>query len=167
MTDLCYISKLKTKTHFLTHCFPMFPFYTTWKYQRTLLYTRKMWVKHLRKNDISNKDERNRPASLRKISLFHRCFLHILRVKSKVFWYFQGVWKGYVRKKWVNYAHKQPDWNIPKNILFLKLRKFCQVNFQSFRKNYSHEYFWQTALFWSNHWELFSGNRCSYILQKS
>ena len=43
-------------------------------------FTSKMFEKHLWKSDILSKDA-GRPASLLKMSLFHRCFSNILLVK--------------------------------------------------------------------------------------
>ena len=43
-----------------------------------------MFEKYLWKSDILSKDAGHRPASLLKISLFHRYFLHVLLVKLTV-----------------------------------------------------------------------------------
>ena len=53
--------------------------------------------RHLWKSDILSKDAGHRPASLLKISLFHRCFLHILLVKPNT-WFFH---KWNIGLKWV------------------------------------------------------------------
>ena len=44
-------------------------------------YLQNVW-KHLWKSDILSKDTGHRPASLLKMSLFHRCFSKILLVKT-------------------------------------------------------------------------------------
>ena len=41
-----------------------------------MVFTSKMCEKHLWKSDILNKDAGYQPASLLKMSLFHRCFSH-------------------------------------------------------------------------------------------
>ena len=49
-----------------------------------LVVTGKMFGKHLWKSDILSKDAGHRPASLPKMSLFHRCFSNILLVKNQL-----------------------------------------------------------------------------------
>ena len=49
---------------------------------RLLVFTNKMFEKHLWKSDILSKDASRCPASLLKMSLFHKCFTNILLVKT-------------------------------------------------------------------------------------
>ena len=48
-----------------------------------LVFTSKMFEKHLWKSDILSKDTVHGPASLLKMSLFNRCFSNILLLKVK------------------------------------------------------------------------------------
>ena len=49
---------------------------------RWMVFTSKMFEKHLWKSDILIKDADHRPASLLKMALFHRCFSNLLLVKT-------------------------------------------------------------------------------------
>ena len=49
---------------------------------RWMVFTSEMCEKHQWKSDILSKDAGHQPGSLLKISLFHRCFSHILLVKT-------------------------------------------------------------------------------------
>ena len=62
----------------LTHFGTMFHLRTN----QVVGFTSKMFEKHLWKSDILSKDAGHRPASLFKMSLFHRCFSNILLVKT-------------------------------------------------------------------------------------
>ena len=52
---------------------------------RWMLFNSEMRKKHQWKCDILSKDAGHQPGSLPKMSLFHRCFSHILLVKTKYF----------------------------------------------------------------------------------
>ena len=55
---------------------------STYGKTRWMAFTSKMCEKHLWKSDILSKDAGHRPASLCKMSVFHRRFSHILLVKT-------------------------------------------------------------------------------------
>ena len=61
---------------------PIFDQCPTYVETRQLVFTSKMFEKHLWKSNILSKDAGHRPASLLKMSLFHRCFSNILLVKT-------------------------------------------------------------------------------------
>ena len=66
---------------------------------RYLVFTSKMFEKHLWKSDILRKDAGRWPASFLKMSFFHRCFSNILLVKVTT-WFIR---KWNIGWKWVKY----------------------------------------------------------------
>ena len=71
---------------------PIFNQYCIYMETRQLVFTSKIFEKQLWKSEILTTDVGQRPASLLKMSLFHRCFSNILLVKKQL----------PCRKKWVN-----------------------------------------------------------------
>ena len=75
---------------------PIFDECFIYEQTRWLVFTSKMFEKHLWTSDILRKDAGHRPASILKMSLFHRCFSNILLAETN---------KWNIGWKWVKIKH--------------------------------------------------------------